>query len=309
MIKAKRLVFRSLLVIVVLIPIGIILHDAIVYVVDEKEKETATGTQDTTGFLADYDRNIFGKYRFNRGNSIHQEIYAEVTNNDGTNHEILVSGGTIEKLMHDGERYIAYHFTEDVEADEWNGVMQTGSDEQYYAILDTQTKQTEKFADIETLSAAILERQIHFGNWFYTYAQDSSEGIRTPLLGEYSYEYLDSVHGQSILRREVPIFFGVMANVQTDGERYIAFRERIIHDTAAPWYDDPVSNALLSAPSEKRIGLYRRSFLIWFSVYYDQYVLFDTQSNTVHEFNKARELESFCNAKRILLHLVNIRKI
>jgi hypothetical protein len=211
--------------------------------------------------------------------------------------------------MHDGERYIAYHFSEQIIQDtDREDVRTVETGEQYYAVLDTQTEQFERFEDIEALSEAIRDRQIHFGNWFYTYAQDSSEGIRTPLVGEYAFEYLDSVHCQNILRREVPVFYGVLENVQTDGRRYFAFRQRIIRDDAKPWYNDPVTNALLSAPSEKWVGLYRRQFLIWYAVYYDRYVLFDAENNTAREFEKERELEDVCKSENIPLRPVEIRK-
>ena len=148
---------------------------------------------------------------------------------------------------------------------------------------------------------------MHFGNWFYTSARNSTEGIRTPLLGEYAFEYLDHVHGQHILWREIPIFYGVLDNIRTDGMRFISFRARQVHETNT-WYLDPITNALLSSPSNKRIGTYRRGFLDWYYVYYDQYVLFDTMGNMAHEFEKERELKALCDSENISLHAVEIRK-
>ena len=306
----KRRILLVLLIVAIVIPVGIVLHDVCVYLKLEREKETATGTQDTTGFLADYDRKIFGKYRFNRGSSSGQDIYMETTDEAGNpSHEVLAGGGAIEKLMHDGNRYIAYHISERIFKDTDREDVQTvETGEQYYAILDTQTKQTERFADVETLSDAIRERKIRFGNWYYTAAQNSSEGTRTPLVGEYSFEYIDSVHGQNILRREIPVFYGDMDNIKTDGARFVSFRMRRVHERDKPWYDDPVTNSLLSAPSEKRIGIYRRGYLNWFYVYYDRYVLFDAENNTVREFEKERELNAVCKSESILLRPVEIRK-
>lgn len=299
------------LLICVLIIVGVILHDIHVAHVLEKEAETATGMQDTTGILDDYDRQIFGGFRFLRGSSVGQSIYDSSgynNRNDIPPDAFLVSGGKIEKFMHDSSRFIAYHMTEKIVIKIKDGVEQYGDGEQFYAILDTQTKQIERFADIVELSNTILERQIHFSNWYYTAALNSLEGVRTPLVGEYSFERIGSAYGQSILQREIPIFFGRIEDVQTDGKRYITFRLRIINDDLTPWYNDPVTNTLLQAPSTKSIGLYRRGFLDWYSVFYDQYVLFDTQGNTVQEFNKASEIESFCASEKISLRSVEIRK-
>lgn len=293
-----------LLVLCILIPVSILLHDCAVARKRSSEAETATGWQDQTDMLADYICTIFGKYRLNRGNSKVQSIYYERTPQlSGLPENVVLASGTIEKYMHDSKRYIAYHITQQntVENRRVPG-------DAYYAILDTQTETTERFADIEALSEAVRTRGLEFGNWYYTYARNSVEGIRTPLVGEYSFEYVSNIHGQGVLLREVPLFFGVLDSVQTDAVRYIAFRQRIIHNDTKPWYADPITNALLSSPSESRIGLYRKSFLIWYSVYYDRYVLFDTQENAVQEFSSKKEIQKHCTQNEISLQDVAVQK-
>lgn len=277
---------------------------------DHKPAKTETvDSSDKVYISADYDRKIFGPYRFNRGSSQGQYIYEQLNSDtDRDAQSVLVRGGKIEKYMHDGSRYIGYHMTERIVTGSIDGVEQYGDGKAYYGILDTQTKAIEIFSDIDALSKAIQKLDLRFGNWFYTAAGNSIEGIRTPLYEDYSYEYLNETRGQSILRREIPLFYGILQNVRTDGERYISFRQRTIRNAAATWYDDPVTNALLHAPSKKRIGLYRGGFLDWYSVYYDQYVLFDTRDYTVQEFKNERKLKKFCDSEKISLQVVEIRK-
>ncbi len=273
----------------------------------QTEKTETVDPSDKVYIVADYDRKIFGPYRFNRGSSEGQFIY-EQTDSDIDSKSVLVGGGKIEKYLHDGSRFIAYHYTERICTKVEDSEIPIADGDQYYAILDTQEKTIEKFTDIEALSKAVQKRDLSFGNWFYTAAGNSIEGIRTELLGDYTCEYLNEARGQSILLREIPLFYGVLQNVCTDGERYIAFRQRIINDELRPWYNDPITNTLLHAPSETRIGLYRRGLLDWYSVFYDQYVLFDTQDHSVREFEKERELKAFCESKDICLQTVEIRK-
>ena len=254
---------------------------------------SSTGEADKVDLAADYDCRIIGKYRFNRSSSRRHSIYTHSDVFDDAPRVTLVSG-TIDKYMHDGERYIAYHLSDP----------DTEDGEGYYAILDTQTEETERFDNIETLSDAVQARGIRFGNWFYPAAGHSIEGVRTPLFGDYAFEEISSVRGQSVLLRETPVFHGILDDVMWDGERYIAFRQRIVrygNGNVYIGYDDPTTNQLLSALSDKRIGIYRHGFLEWSFVYYDQYVLFDTETQQVVEMGKEKMLRRYCEMNGISL--------
>ena len=253
--------------------------------------ESAAADQtDPTDIVADYNCRIIGDYRLNRSSARHQSIY--YSSSAGTNIRTLVKG-TIEKYMHDGERFIAYRLSDpDVQ-----------DSEAYYAILDTQTEETERFDSAEAFSAAVQDRGIRFGNWFYPAAGHSIEGVRTPLFGAYTFENISSVRGQSVLRREIPLFHGILSDVVWDDGQFITFRQRITRDRSdyLEFKEDAITNRLLSAPSDKRIGVYRGGFLNWSSVYYDRYVLFDTHAEQITEFENKKELRSFCEANGIQL--------
>ena len=257
---------------------------------------SATGEEDKVDIVADYDCRIIGKYRFGRSSATRHSIYYTQPSafDEPYPDRVTLVRGTIDKYMHDGERYIAYHLSEPDAKD----------NEGYYAVLDTQTEKTERFDNIETLSDAVQTRGIRFGNWFYPAAGHSIEGVRTPLFGDYAFEEISSVRGQSVLLRETPVFHGILDDVMWDDGRYIAFRQRIVHygnGNVYIGYDDPTTNRLLSAPSDKRIGMYRHGFLDWSFVYYDQYVLFDTQTQQVVEMGKEKMLRRYCEVNGISL--------
>lgn len=270
----------------------------------QKPKTIKTETVDPSDhvyIVADYDRKIFGPYRFGRGNNRDQYIYRQLGSRDDTE-TVLVGGGTIEKYMHDGDRYIAFHYTERVGTAQADGETRYEKGDQYYGVLDTQTNAVERFTDIEALSKAIQERHWQFGNWFYTAGGNSVEGIRTPLLKDYAYEYLDEFHGQAILLREIPMFYGMLQNIRTDGERYIAFRQQVLRNDSIIWYADPITNSLNSIQWDKTVGLYRRSALIYFWICYDQYVLWDTDENQIAEFDTETALTEYCQARSVAFH-------
>lgn len=258
---------------------------------DDKEPVVSDGTtewQDQVYLLGDdYFRRIFGKYRFARTSTVYQSIYYEVYD-ESLPEQISLAEGTIEKYAHDGERYIAYHITNE-----------DGSES--YALLDTKTEETEFFESITVLSDTVRERNIKLGCWFYTYAQNSYEGVLTPLFGEYSIEYISSLHGRSVMFRDIPLFHGVLDDIQTDKKRYIAFRQRIIADDMNPWFSDPITNSLLSPLSEKSLGLYKKHFPFFYKVFYDKYVLFDTALDSVKEFDKEKQLAAYCTENKISL--------
>ena len=262
---------------------------------------------------SDYERRIFGDYRFARDARDAQKIYAALQspldeNGDGIPsfaEQTVYAAGIIEKYMHDGKRYIAYHITPNKRTDPAVGAP-------CYAILDTQTEEIAYFPTIEALSDEIHARGLSFGNWYYTAHANSTEGKRTPLFGDYALEDMrNGYYGQSILYREQPVFYGILNHVQTDGKRYIAFRERIVkNDTVwlfreivtedwRIWYDDPITNAMLSDSATERIGLFRKSFLEYRPVVYDKYVLWDTEKNAVQEFDHRGQLRDSCKANHI----------
>ena len=270
---------------------------------------------------SDYERRIFGDYRFVRGGRDFQKIYfgfesAIDESGDGIPsfvQQTVYAVGIIEKYMHDGERYIACHITP-------NKYTDPAIDAPCYALLDTQTEERTYYPSVEALSDEIHARGLTFGNWYYTAHANSTEGKRTPLFGDYAMEDMrNKYYGRSILYREQPIFYGILNRVRTDGERYIAFRERrvqndrgwlfreIVTEEWRIWYDDPITNAMLSPSAPQRIGLFRRSWYEFIPVVYDKYVLWDTVENTVREFDKQGQLRDFCKANQIDLTITAAR--
>lgn len=264
---------------------------------------------------SDYDRRIFGDFRFSRDSRFQQQIYSAIESTidkDGNGIPSFVpqtryAVGIIEKYIHDGDRYIAYHISPNKHTDPAVAAP-------CYAILDTQTEKTTYFPTIESLSDSIQTQGLTFGNWYYTAHANSTEGKRTLLFGDYALEDMrNKYYGRSILFREQPIFYGILHHVRTDGDRYIAFRERRVkNDTAwlfreivtedwRIWYDDPITNAMLSESASERVGLFRRSWYEFIPVVYDKYVLWDTQADTVREFDKKGQLDKYCKAQSIAL--------
>ena len=233
----------------------------------------------------DYSHALFSGLEFNRISALRGNI----TYNDTMLSEY---DAYIFKYAHDDSRYIAYrsmHLQTDSRGDytrKLNGDTY-GITNDKFCLYDYAENKTYEFADAEELNKYCFENSISLGNWFYPSAFSSIEGKQTKLTGKYSFENIGKYRGQSVLKNGVPVFSGYIDNLNKYG-KFIVFNLK----SAKTDFDIELmeqANKGLSPMSEEKLGSYRVDWGLTFPVHYDKYIVIDSLTDAVNEFDTEDE--------------------
>lgn len=233
----------------------------------------------------DYSHTLFGGCEFVRTSALRGII----TDNGVS---LTESDGYIFKYAHDDSRYIAYHSMQ-LLSDSKGDYTRTLNGDVYgitndnFCLYDYAENKTYEFADAEELNKYCFENSISLGNWFYPSAFSSIEGKQTKLTGKYSFEDIGKYRGQSVLKNGVPVFLGYIENLNKYG-KFIVFNLKI----AKTDFDIELigySNNGLSPMSEEKLGSYRADWGLTFPVYYDKYIVINSLTDAVNEFDTEDE--------------------
>ncbi|MBQ2813139.1 MAG: hypothetical protein IJE63_07755 [Clostridia bacterium] len=233
----------------------------------------------------DYSHALFFGLEFNRISALRGNI----TYNDTMLSEY---DAYIFKYAHDDGRYIAYRSMQlqtDSKGDytrKLNGDTYGITDDKF-CLFDFNGYKTYEFSDAEEFNEYCTENKINLGNWFYPSSYGSIEGNQTKLTGKYSFEDLGKYRGQSILKNGVPMFSGYIENLNKYG-RFIVFNLKIAKTNFDIEFMSQ-ANKNLSPLSEKRLGLYRVDWGFTFPVHYDKYIVLDSLTDAVNEFDTEDE--------------------
>ncbi len=228
----------------------------------------------------DYSHTLFGGCEFVRTSALRGII----TDNGVS---LTESDGYIFKYAHDDSRYIAYHSMQ-LLSDSKGDYTRTLNGDVYgitndnFCLYDYKENKIHEFSTAVELSEYCLENEITLGNWFYPAGYGSNEATQTKLTAKYSFEDIGRYRGQTILKNGVPVFAGYIENLNEYG-RFIAFNLKI----AKTDFDMELigySNNGLSPLSVEKLGSYRADWWFKFPVHYDKYIVIDSLSDAVNEF-------------------------
>lgn len=233
----------------------------------------------------DYSHALFSGCEFTRTSALHSNI----TYNDTVLSDI---DAYIFKYAHDDGRYIAYRsmqlltdgagdYTRTLNGDTY------GITNDKFCLYDYTENKTYEFADAEELNKYCFENSISLGNWFYPSAFSSIEGKQTKLTGKYSFEDLGKYRGQSVLKNGVPVFSGYIENLNKYG-KFIVFNLKIAKTDFDIEFMEQ-ANKGLSLMTEEKLGSYRADWGLTFPIYYDKYIVIDSLTDAVNEFDTEDE--------------------
>lgn len=233
----------------------------------------------------DYSHALFSGLEFNRISALHGNI---------TYNDTMLSDydAYIFKYAHDDGRYIVYRsmqlltdgagdYTRTLNGDTY------GITNDKFCLFDFKKHKTYEFADAEELNKYCFENSISLGNWFYPSAFSSIEGKQTKLTGKYSFEDFGKYRGQSVLKNGVPVFSGYIDNLNKYG-KFIVFNLKIAKTDFDIEFMEQ-ANKGLSPMSEEKLGSYRADWGLSFPVYYDKYIVIDSLTDAVNEFDTEDE--------------------
>ncbi len=232
----------------------------------------------------DYSHSLFAECEFIRTSALRSII----TDNGAS---LTESDGYIFKYAHDDSRYIAYHSMQP-SSDSKGDYTRTLNGDVYgitndkFCLYDYDEGKVLNFSSAVELSDYCLDNAISLGNWFYPGGGASWEGEQTKLTGTYSFEDTGKYRGQSILKNGVPVFSGYIDTPNKYG-KYIVFNLRI----AKTDFDIELigeTNSGLSLLSTEKLGSYRYGFLK-FPIHYDKYIVLDSLTDVVNEFETEDE--------------------
>ena len=233
----------------------------------------------------DYSHALFSGCEFTRTSALHGSI---------TDNDTMLSDydAYIFKYAYDDGRYIAYRsmqlltdgagdYTRTLNGDTY------GITNDKFCLYDYAENKTFEFADAEELNKYCFENSISLGNWFYPSAFSSIEGKQIKLTGKYSFEDIGKYRGQSVLKNGVPVFSGYIDNLNKYG-KFIVLNLKIAKTDFDIEFMEQ-ANKGLSPMSEEKLGSYRDDWGLTFPVHYDKYIVIDSLTDVVNEFDTEDE--------------------
>jgi len=253
----------------------------------------------------DFSEKLFNGYEFDITSEVPLEgrIIKKKSINNQSETEFLTPKGYVYKYAHDSKRYIAVHFMKFEEYDNGNYLYtRKFYDWKYYITIDEfiiydVCGDKKSFASQKELMDYCRKNSIILGKWHYPSAGESSVGEIIGITNEYYIENRGPLRGQSLIKNDIEQFQGYIPEYSVT-KNYIAFY-LIIAETD---YDEEFigsTNVNLSISKEELKPKYKVKWYIRYPVFYRKYVLLNTMTQQVQEFNNKADLTNYSNDKGI----------
>lgn len=248
-----------------------------------------------------YKHYLFDDYYYERQSSLEGSIYKNGVEQYFIDYTFCYA--------HDDERYIAMHIMTLSEEDEFdNGYIRIINGNKFYAtddrfiLLDTQVDNMHKAAqDFESKGQLINyceSNNIELSNWFYPAAATEFESESVKLNDTLYLENIGGRRGVSIYDMNDELFHGLIDEYAVGNNDYIGFH-MVIADTGYDGenlssYNKSLSDIPTQAFDQINFGLLDR-----YPVYYDQYVLYCSETAETFEFDTKDQLEQYTKQQGI----------
>lgn len=246
----------------------------------------------------DFTEKLFNGYEFNITSELPLEGRIVRKNDNADTKSIaiyLTPKGYVFKYAHDSKRYIAVHFMkfEATSNDRLFLYERKFYDWTYFVTIDefmllSIPGDKKTFSSQKEMLDYCDNNEILLGNWYYPSPGESAIGREIKVTGEYYIEDRGSFRGQSLVKNGVEQFQGFIDEYSTS-QQYIAF-----HLTVAQTdYDEEIigsTNVGLSMSQKEIKPKYRAKWFVSYPVYYRKYVLLNTATQQIKEFENKKEL-------------------